>query len=191
MDHDHEGDYGKIYACLYVNIPTFSLRLIAAKKKAGNGYNNNAYINDAYCIGSGEQAIEMKRGNQAFSSGNVPEVKFGEHHYAAVNELHTSTNHSAVILRFPDSQAERNSEDVAAPIYQTLDSGGDAPIYQPLNRGVATPIYQPLNSDLKSPEIRAGKTSEGIAAPVGQPPNNGAAASIYQTLNSRLTFSEA
>ena len=173
-----------------VNIPSFSLRLIA-KKKADNGYNNNAYFNDAYCIGSGEQAIEMKGDNQALSSGNVPEVKFGEHHYAVVNELHASTNHSAVILKFPDPRAEKNSEDVAAPIYQTLDSGVDAPIYQPLNRGVATPIYQPLNSDLKSPEIRAGKTSEGIAAPFGQPPNNGAAASIYQTLNSRLTFSEA
>lgn len=171
MDPDHEGDNGKIYACLYVNISTFSLRLIATKKKAVNGYNNNAY-----CIGSGEQTIEMKRGNQAFSSGNVPEVKLGEHHYAAVNDLHASTNHSAVVLKFPDSLEEKYSKDVAAPIYQTLDSGVDAPIYQPLNRGVATSIYQPLNSDLKSPDIRAEKTSERVAAPVCQPPNNGAAA---------------
>lgn len=122
-------------------------RLIAAKKKASNGFNNNAYINSAYCIGSGEQELEMKRGDQAFSSGNVPDPL--EHYYAAVNGPHSSSNHSTVTLQFPDSIAEKNSEDVAPPIYQTLESGVNAPIYQAL--GVDAPIYQALNNNQKSP----------------------------------------
>ena len=151
MDPDHESDNGKIFSFLYVNISTFFLRLIAAKKKAGCGFNNNAYLNDAYCIGPGEQEIEMKCGDQAFSAGNVPD--FGEHSYAAYNDLYPSSNHSAVILKFPDSLAGKNSEDVAAPIYQKPDSGVDTLIYQPINSGGDGPIYQPLNSNRKSSEV--------------------------------------
>ncbi|XP_020621541.1 uncharacterized protein LOC110059180 [Orbicella faveolata] len=126
-------------------------RLIAAKRKASCGFNNNAYLNDAYCIGPGEREIEMKCGDQAFSAGNVPD--FGEHSYAAYNDLYPSSNHSAVILKFPDSLAGKNSEDVAAPIYQKPDSGVDTLIYQPINSGGDGPIYQPLNSNRKSSEV--------------------------------------
>lgn len=135
-----------LLACSLIKL-LFPLRLIAAKKKASNGFNNNAYINSAYCIGSGEQELEMKRGDQAFSSGNVPDPL--EHYYAAVNGPHSSSNHSTVTLQFPDSIAEKNSEDVAPPIYQTLESGVNAPIYQAL--GVDAPIYQALNKNQKSP----------------------------------------
>ena len=75
---------------------------------------------------------------------------------------------------FPDSLAVKNSKDVAAPTYETLDIGVK----------VDAPIYQSLNSDLKSTEIRAEKTSGGVVAPVYQQPTNGDAASIYQTINS-------
>lgn len=111
----------------------------------------------------------MKCGDQAFSSGNVPDTQ--EHHYAAINGLHSSSNHSAVILKFPDSLAGKNSKYVAPPIYQTLESGVDAP------------IYQALNNNRKSPEVRAEKTSERKTTPVCQSPNDGVTASIYQTLN--------
>jgi len=126
-------------------------RLIAAKKKAGYGFNKNVYLNDAYCVGPGEQDIEMKCCDQAFSAGNVPD--FGEHSYAAYNDLHPCSNHSGVVLKFPDSLAGKNSEDVAGPIYQTPDSGADTLIYQPINSGGDAPIYQPLNSNRKSSEV--------------------------------------
>ena len=151
VDLDHESDNGKIFACLYANITTFFLRLIAAKKKAGYGFNKNVYLNDAYCVGPGEQDIEMKCCDQAFSAGNVPD--FGEHSYAAYNDLHPCSNHSGVVLKFPDSLAGKNSEDVAGPIYQTPDSGADTLIYQPINSGEDAPIYQPLNSNRKSSEV--------------------------------------
>ena len=186
MDTDREGNNSKIFVCLFVNITTFPQRLIAAKKKASNGINNNAYFNDAYCIGSGEQVLEMKCGDQAFSSDNVPDPQ--EHYYAAVNGPHSSSNHSAVILKFPDSLAGKKCEDVAPSIYQTLKGGVDAPIYQAL--GVDAPIYQALNNNQKSPEVRAEKTSEGKATPVCRSPNDGVNASIYQTLNN-TKFSKA
>ena len=157
--------------------------MIAAKKA---GFNNNAYFNDAYCIGSGEQAIEMKYGNQPLSTGNVPD--FEKHHCAAVNDLRASSNHSAVVLKFPDSLEGKNSEDGSAPIYQTLISGVDAPIYQPLNSGIDAPIYQPLN---KSKKVRDEKASEGVGVADYQPPNNGVATSIYETLNNIPKSSEA
>lgn len=121
----------------------------------------------------------MKRGDQTCSTGNVPHFK--GHHYECVNDLHASSNHSAVVLKFPDSREGKNNVGFAAPIYQTLISGVDVPIYQPLNGGVYVPIYQPLN---KSPGVRAEKASEGVAESVCQPPNNGVATSIYQTLTS-------
>ena len=139
MNPEDKGNYGKISACLFVNISTFSLRLIATKEMASNGINN-----DAYFIGSGEQVMEMKSGDQAFPSGNVPDPK---HYYAAVKD--SSSNHPAAILKFPDSLAEKSSEDVAPPIYQTLDSGVDASIYQAL--GVDAHIYQALNNNRKPP----------------------------------------
>jgi len=191
VDPDHESDNGKIFACLCVNITScfFFLRLIAAKKKVGNGFHNNAYLNDAYCIGPGEQQIEMKSGDRAFPTGSVRD--YGEHNYATVYDLHASNNHSPVVLKFPNPPAGKNSEDVTAPIYQTLSSGDDAPIYQPLKTGVDAPIYQPLNSNRKSPEVQAEKTSEGNAAPVYQSPSNGVTVSIYQTLNNIPKASKA
>jgi len=51
----------------------FFLRLFTVKNKAENDY-SNVYFNDAYCTGFGEQAIETKSGDQAFSSGNVSEA---------------------------------------------------------------------------------------------------------------------
>ena len=62
--------------------------------------------------------MEMTSGNQAFSSGNVLDLQ--EHYCAAVNDLHSPSNHSAVVLKFPDSLAGKNSEDVAIPTYQRL-----------------------------------------------------------------------
>ena len=82
---------------------------------------------------------------------------------------------------FPDSLAVKNSEDVAAPTYKTLNSGVK----------VDASIYKSLNSDLKSPEIRVEKTSEGVAAPVYQQLTNRDAASIYQTVNSDPAPTEA
>ena len=146
MDSNHENDNGKIFACLYVNITPFFLRVIAAKKKAGYGFNNNCNLNNAYCIGPGEQDIEMRCVDQAFSTGNVPD--FGEHNYPADNDLLASSNRSAVVLKFPESLAGKNSEDVGAPIYQTL-------IYQPINGGTDASINQPLNSNRKSSEVLA------------------------------------
>ena len=167
----------------------------------GNGFRNNAYLNDAYCIGPGEQQIEMKSGDRAFPTGSVRD--YGEHNYATVYDLHASNNHSPVVLKFPNPPAGKNSEDVTAPIYQTLSSGDDAPIYQPLKSGVDAPIYQPLksgvdapiyqplNSNRKSPEVQAEKTSGGNAAPVYQSPSNGVTVSIYQTLNNIPKASKA
>ena len=89
-------------------MPVFPLRLFTVTKKAGNNY-NNAYFNDAYRTGFGEQAIEIKCGDEAFSSGNVPDL--GNHYSVALDDLHATTNksHSSV-----------NSGDVAEPTYQTV-----------------------------------------------------------------------
>ena len=134
--------------------------------KASNGINNNAYFNNAFFIGSGEQALEMKCSDQAFPSGNVPDLQ--EHYYAAVNDP-----------QLPDPLAGKKSECVAPPIYQTLESGVDAP------------IYQALSNNRKSPEVRAEKTSERKATLVCQSPNDGVTAPIYQTLNNKPRFSDA
>ena len=118
----------------------------------------------------------MKCGDPAFSSGYVADPQ--EYYYADVDDPHSSSNHSAVILKFPDSLASENSEYVAPSIYQTLESGVDAP------------IYQALNNNRKSPEVRAEKTSERKATLVCQSPNDGVTHSIYQTLNHTLKFSD-
>ena len=112
---------------------------------ASNGINN-----DAYFIGSEEQVIEMKSAEQAFPSGNVPDPEL---HYAAVKD--SSSNQPAAIFKFPDSLAQKHSEDVAPPIYQTLESGVDESIYQAL--GVDARIYQALNNNRKSPGDQWGK----------------------------------
>ena len=142
--------------------------------KASNGINNNAYFNNAFFIGSGEQALGMKCSDQAFPSGNVPDLQ--EHYYAAVNDPHSPV---VVIFKLPDSLAGKKSECVAPPIYQTLESGVDAP------------IYQALNNNPKSPEVRAEKTSGRKATLVCQSPNDGVTAPIYQTLNNKPRFSDA
>lgn len=115
----------------------------------------------------------MECGDRAFSSD------LGEKYYGAVNDLQTSSNHSAVVLKFPDSLVGKNSEDGAPPIYGKLSSGVDSPF----SLGSAKPIYETLNSNRKSTEVRGEKISEGNAATVCQSPNNGVAAFTYQTLN--------
>ena len=119
----------------------------------------------------------MECGDRAFSSD------LGEKYYGAVNDLQTSSNHSAVVLKFPDSLVGKNSEDGAPPIYGKLSSGVESPFSLPLKSGSAKPIYERLNSNRKSTEVRVEKTSEGNAATLCQSPNNGAAAFTYQTLN--------
>lgn len=57
----------------------------------GNGY-INFYVNNAYRTDSGEQAIQIKGGDEAFSSGK--ESDLGEHHYVAINDLQAATNKS-------------------------------------------------------------------------------------------------
>lgn len=116
---------------------------------------SNGINNDAYFIGSGDQVMEMKSGDQAFPSGNLPDP---EPYYAAVKD--SSSNQPAAILKFPDSLAEKNSEDVAPPIYQTLESGVDESIYQAL--GVDAPIYQALNNNRKSPGDQWGKGNASL-----------------------------
>ena len=115
----------------------------------------------------------MECGDRVFSSD------LGEKYNGAVKDLQTSSNHSAVVLKFP------NSEDAygAPPIYQKLSSGVESPFSLPLKSGSAKPIYERRNSNRKSTEVRVEKTSEGNAATLCQSPNNGAAAFTYQTLN--------
>ena len=71
---------------------------------------NNRYVNDAYCIDSGEQNIEMERGDRSFSSD------LGEKYYGAVNDLQAPSNHPAVVLKF---LVGKNSDNGAAPIYES------------------------------------------------------------------------
>lgn len=126
----------------------------------------------------------MKCGDQPFSSSNVPARQ--EHYYAAANDPYSSSSHSAVILKFPGSLTGKNIEDVAPPIYQTLESGVDAPIYQAL--GVEAPIYQALNNNRKSSEVWAENTSEGKVTHVCRSPNDGVNASIHKHLTIHLSF---
>ncbi len=93
-----------------------------AKKKDDNNCSNNAYINNAYNIGSEEQDIEMKSDGCPFSSGNVPDQNLEKHNCAAINDQSVSANQSGVILKFPEALAEKNSEGVASFSYQPLDS---------------------------------------------------------------------
>lgn len=73
----------------------------------------------------------------------MSEANLGENYYEAVDDLHVSTNHSAAVLKFPDSLAAKDTEDVAT--YETLNCGVN----------VDASSYQHLTSDLKSTEIRA------------------------------------
>ena len=119
----------------------------------------------------------MECGDRAFSSD------LGEKYFGAVNDLQTSSNHSSVVLKFPDSLVRKNSEDGATSFYEKLSSGVDSPLSLPCNSGSAKPTYESLNSNRKSPEVRVEKTSEENAAAGCQSPNNGVAAFTYQTLN--------
>ena len=74
----------------------------------------------------------------------MSEANLGENYYEAVDDLHVSTNHSAAVLKFPDSLVAKNTEDVATSTYETLNCG--------INVDAST--YQHLISDLKSSEIR-------------------------------------
>ena len=76
----------------------FFLRIEFTVNKAESAY-SNVYFNDAYCTGFGEQAIETKGGDEAFSSGNVSQANIGEHYYVAVDNLHAPANHSAAVLK--------------------------------------------------------------------------------------------
>lgn len=67
-------------------------------KEADNGENNSAYVSNAYVIDSREQDIEMKCSNGTHSTGNVPDLKPEEQ-----NDPPVSTNHSAVLLQFPET----------------------------------------------------------------------------------------
>ena len=130
----------RMVVCILIYL--FFQRSFTTKNKAESG-NNNVYFNDAYCTGFGEQAIETKCGDQDFSGNvHVPEANLGEHYYAAVDDLRASTNHSAAVLKFPDSLAGKNNKDVAAPTYETLNSGVnvDASIYQNLNYNTSPEI---------------------------------------------------
>ena len=108
------------------------------------------YNNDAYCIGSGEQASKMRR-------DNTPDLKPDEHCYASIYSHPVSrANHSAGALTFPHPTAENSSKESAAPIYQ-LPNGVTAPVYQSIIRD-AVPIYQSLNySDTKISDARYAK----------------------------------
>jgi len=154
--------------------------LIATKKKAGNGFNSNAHVNEAYCSDPGKQEIEMKCGNQAFSTGSVPD--WGQHNFTAANDLLAASIDPGLVLKFPNPQAGKSSGDVASPIYQTLESKVHAPIYQPINSGVDAPIYQPINSGVNAPIYQP--INSGADAPIYQPINSGADAPIYQPINS-------
>lgn len=127
----------------YLSIACFLLRLFTPKNKAENG-NNNVFFNGAYGTGFGERATETKWGDQAFSSGNMSDENLGEHYYEAINDLSFSTNHSAAVLRFPDSLAAKKTEEVPTPTYETFNSGVN----------VDESTYQNLDSDPKSSEIR-------------------------------------
>ncbi|KAL9986059.1 hypothetical protein ACROYT_G000125 [Oculina patagonica] len=125
-----------------------------AKKKDGNNCINNAYINNAYNIGSEEQDIEMKSDGFTFSSGNVPDQNLEKHNCAAINDQPVSANQSGVILKFPEALAEKNSEVVASFSYQPLDSGPKFSEASPgkNSEGNATSIYQQLKNDPKVSE---------------------------------------
>ena len=147
------------------------------------------YVNEAYCTGSEENAIEIQGGEQAFSSAKVPDL--GDHHYVAINDLHVTMNQSpsSGLIKFEDALAVKNSGEVAAPTYQTLISGFDAPNYVPLNGRSATPNYQQPNSEGTSPTYQP--INGGLAASTYQPPNrgSGSATPIYQPLNSESNAS--
>ena len=107
----------------------------------------------------------MKFENRTYSSGYVPDQKPEEHHYAAICDRPVSTDQSTMILKFPETFADKSSERVDTAIYQQLDGEG-ASIYQQLhsgpkfqealpqknNKGNAASIYQLLNNDAKSSE---------------------------------------
>ena len=143
------------------------------------------YVNEAYCTGSEENAIEIQGGEQASPSAKVPDL--GDHHYVAINDLHVTMNQSPS-SGFEDALAVKNSVEVAAPTYQTLISGFDAPNYGPLNGISATSSnYQPLNNGSTSSTYQP--INGGLTTSTYQPPNRGSATPIYQPLNSGSTTS--
>ncbi|XP_078352104.1 MAM and LDL-receptor class A domain-containing protein 2-like [Oculina patagonica] len=79
-------------------------------KKADIGNKNNAFFDNAYFINSKEEAIEMKCGESTYSSSKVPDIKPEEHCYATINDLRVSTNHSAVVLKFPGAYINREEQ---------------------------------------------------------------------------------
>ena len=95
-----------------------------AKKKNNNSYNNSAYFNNAYNMGSGEEDIEMKCNNPTYPPGYMPDQKPEEDNCATINDPPLSTNQSTagVILKFPEAISEENSEAVATFNYRPLDS---------------------------------------------------------------------
>jgi len=109
------------------------------------------YNNDAYCIGSGEQASKMRR-------DNTPDLKPEEHCYASIyNHPVSPASYSAGALTFPRPTAENSCKESAASIYQLPNGAATAPVYQSIIRD-AVPIYQSLNySDTKISDARYAK----------------------------------
>lgn len=64
----------------------------------------------------------MKSDGRTYSSGNESDQNLEGHNSAAINDQPVSTNKSAVILKFPEALAEKNSEGVASFSYQPLDN---------------------------------------------------------------------
>ena len=109
-----------------------------------------SYNNDAYYIGSGEQASKMRR-------DNAPDLKPEENYYASIYNHHVSpATHSAGALTFPHPTAENRSKESAAPINQPPNGAATAPVYQPIT-GDVVPIYQSLSSDTKIADARFAK----------------------------------
>lgn len=52
----------------------------------------------------------MKCGESTYSSSKVPDIKPEEHCYATINDLRVSTNHSAVVLKFPGAYINREEQ---------------------------------------------------------------------------------
>ena len=116
---------------------------------------DNSYNNDAYYIGTGEQANKIRRDNAC-------DVKLPDQCYASIhNPPVSNTSPSAVALSFPLASAENSSQGSTASIYQPLNVAPTASVYQPINSGDATHIYQPVNSDITIPEDQADNNTEG------------------------------
>ena len=86
----------------------------------------------------------MQCGDRLFSSD------LGEKYYGAANDLQASSNHSAVVLKFPDPLVGKNNDDGAAPIYEKHSRGVDSPPSLLINSGSAKPTHESLDSN---PEV--------------------------------------